>query len=75
MHTRLLALGFLAGAASRGRGPVRLGPVLRAMASAWQTRRMLAAMDDRALRDIGISRSEALREAERWPWDLGPRGT
>lgn len=40
-----------------------------------ETRRDLAEMDDRMLRDIGISRAEALHEADRAPWDLatGPR--
>lgn len=35
-----------------------------------QTRRQLAAMDDRMLSDIGISRLDALAEAGRAPWDL-----
>lgn len=50
----------------------RLG--LRAMLRALQTRRELAGMDDRMLRDLGINRLEALREANRAPWDLRPRG-
>ena len=41
---------------------------LRAM----ETRRSLAQMDDRMLKDIGLTRSEALEEAGRAPWDLGP---
>lgn len=48
-------------------------PGLRAMLQAIRTRRQLAGMDDRMLRDIGISRVDALREAERLPWDLTPR--
>jgi uncharacterized protein YjiS (DUF1127 family) len=48
-------------------------PGLRAMLRAVRTRRQLAEMDDRMLRDIGISRLDALREAERAPWDLTPR--
>jgi uncharacterized protein YjiS (DUF1127 family) len=35
------------------------------------TRRQLAQMDDRMLKDIGITRSEALIESGRAPWDLG----
>jgi uncharacterized protein YjiS (DUF1127 family) len=31
-------------------------------------------MDDRMLKDIGLTRSDALEEAARKPWDLGPRG-
>jgi len=38
------------------------------------TRRQLREMDDRMLSDIGITRAEALAEAERAPWDTGPRG-
>ncbi|MCO6419952.1 DUF1127 domain-containing protein [Siccirubricoccus sp. KC 17139] len=45
----------------------------RAMWRAIATRRQLAEMDDRMLRDIGISRADALHEAERAPWDLGRR--
>ncbi len=46
----------------------RLHLVLRTV----RTRRLLARLDDRALRDIGLSRAEALAEAGRAPWDLGP---
>ena len=51
-------------------------PRLREMLRAIATRRQLAEMDDRMLRDIGISHVDALREAERLPWDLArhPRG-
>ena len=35
----------------------------------WRQRRRLAELDDAALRDIGISRADALREAARKPWD------
>ena len=48
-------------------------PSLGAMLRAITTRRHLAEMDDRMLKDIGISRVDALREAERLPWDLGRR--
>lgn len=37
------------------------------------TRRRLAEMDDRMLKDIGITRAEAMEEARRAPWDFGPR--
>ncbi|MGX9967024.1 DUF1127 domain-containing protein [Roseomonas sp. F4] len=46
---------------------------LVAMVNAIATRRHLAVMDDRMLKDIGISRSEALYESSRAPWDIGPR--
>ena len=45
-------------------------PQPREMLRAIATRRQLAEMDDRMLRDIGISRVDALAEAERAPWDL-----
>ena len=38
-----------------------------------QTRRLLTAMDDRMLADIGIGRGDALMEASRAPWDIGRR--
>ena len=46
---------------------------LAAMRRARRTRRLLAEMDDRLLSDIGIGRGEALTEASRAPWDIGPR--
>lgn len=46
---------------------------LAAMLRAIETRRHLQEMDDRMLKDVGISRLDALREADRAPWDLGPR--
>jgi len=47
-----------------------LGQSMRAIA----TRRQLAQMEDRMLKDIGISRTDALEEARRAPWDIGPKG-
>jgi len=50
--------------------------LLRWLHLAWQmhrTRRDLARLDDRMLRDIGVSRAEALAETERSAWDLTPR--
>ena len=47
----------------------RLGEMFRAMV----TRRQLREMDDRMLADIGITRAEALAEADRAPWDVEPR--
>jgi uncharacterized protein YjiS (DUF1127 family) len=45
---------------------------LARMVEAVETRRMLAGLDDRMLADIGLSRADALREAERRPWDVAP---
>src|SRR5947207_9263817 len=62
-------------------GPAREG--LNRRANAWWlvlshsyratvSRRELAALDDRLLADIGVSQADALAEAGRAPWDLGP---
>lgn len=37
-----------------------------------ETRRELGTLNPRLLADIGITRAEAVREAERWPWDVEP---
>lgn len=61
--------------ASRGRVEEQyLGSWLAWLATAMRTigtRRYLAEMDSRMLQDIGVTRSEALVEASRAPWDLG----
>ena len=48
-------------------------PGLAAMLHAAATRRQLARLDERMLKDIGLSRADALAEAGRAPWDLEPR--
>jgi uncharacterized protein YjiS (DUF1127 family) len=40
---------------------------VRAAVARWQQRRLLEELDARMLRDIGVSRSEALAEANK-PW-------
>ncbi len=40
------------------------------MRRAAETRRELGTLNPRLLADIGVTRAEASREAERWPWDL-----
>lgn len=37
-----------------------------------ESRRYLEEMDDRMLRDIGLTRGAAIEEARRAPWDLAP---
>ena len=37
---------------------------------AWRSRRALAALEDTALRDIGLTRDEAQAEANRPIWDV-----
>ncbi|MCC7281982.1 MAG: DUF1127 domain-containing protein [Acetobacteraceae bacterium] len=39
------------------------------------TRRELLEMDQRMLADIGITHSQAVSEARRMPWDIGPTPT
>ena len=56
-------------------GPSRLGRGgwrrwLRAAATRWRERGLLEQLDDRMLRDIGISRSQALAEARKPFWRL-----
>jgi uncharacterized protein YjiS (DUF1127 family) len=45
---------------------------LRRALQAIESRHHLTEMDRRMLADIGLSRSEALEEARRAPWDLAP---
>jgi uncharacterized protein YjiS (DUF1127 family) len=46
------------------------GPVtrIRAALRRWRQRRLLESLDDRMLRDLGISRSQALAEASKPCW-------
>jgi uncharacterized protein YjiS (DUF1127 family) len=41
---------------------------MRSVAARWRERRILEALSDRELRDIGVSRSEALAEAAKPFW-------
>jgi uncharacterized protein YjiS (DUF1127 family) len=50
--------------------------LVRMAKQAWRnavTRRELVGLDDRMLADIGLARGQALREADRFPWDNWPR--
>ena len=46
--------------------------LLRRWASLRRERRALAALDDRLLDDVGITRAQADREAGRPPWNAPP---
>ena len=43
---------------------------LAAAHAVWRQRRALSRLDDAALKDIGVSRGEAHREARRPAWDV-----
>ena len=42
---------------------------LRHLYNVWRSRRALAALDEAALKDVGLTRDEAQREATRPFWD------
>lgn len=63
------ASGVPASAAKHGGWLAWLARCLEAI----ETRRHLREMDDRMLKDIGISRMDARIEAGRAPWDVAPR--
>ncbi|MFT8246748.1 DUF1127 domain-containing protein [Roseomonas sp. BN140053] len=66
------ALGAHAPAGRGKRATAWWGIIVRSL-QAIESRRLLAQMDDRMLSDVGMSRSDALREAARAPWDVGPQ--
>ena len=49
---------------------VRSSASLRKIYNVWRSRRALAALDDAALQDVGLSRVEAQSEANRPFWDV-----
>ena len=63
------AQGMSAARAKRGGWLAWLARCLRTI----ETRRHLAEMDDRMLKDIGVTRLDALTESHRAPWDQMPR--
>ena len=63
------AQGISAAQAKRGGWLVWLARCIRTI----ETRRHLAEMDDRMLKDIGVTRLDALKESHRAPWDIHPR--
>lgn len=68
LHTSTLALGRV-----QRRGGQGLFSRLAGMIEVSRQRRQLAALDDALLRDIGLTREEALREASRPGYDDGRR--
>jgi uncharacterized protein YjiS (DUF1127 family) len=65
----------------RGRpvGVARLAPFMRILSrlslahSVYRERQALLSLDERGLRDIGVSRADAVREASRALWDIPER--
>lgn len=51
---------------------VSLWTVMRRMWVAMTTRRELAALDERMLHDLGLSKADVSREVGRAPWDITP---
>lgn len=63
-HLPALPLAFL-----RAGSLARLSNRLLAASALRRSRHSLRHLDDHLLRDIGLTRAEALSEAERAPWD------
>jgi len=66
LHTATLATRRVS---SAGSAP-RLLSLVRSALAAHRQRQFLARLDDRTLADIGLTRDEALTEAERPMWDI-----
>jgi uncharacterized protein YjiS (DUF1127 family) len=64
-------LAIASGSRVRAREAMRM---LRHWYDIARERRALATLDERALKDIGVSRADALEEASRPFWDDIPRG-
>jgi uncharacterized protein YjiS (DUF1127 family) len=70
MFSLLGHAGFAARRAARTVSlPVRLMDLFALWAARAHERRMLAALDERALHDLGLSRAEAEREAGKAFWE------
>ncbi len=58
---------------ARGTRPVGWMATLRQMLRMIETRQHLAELDERLLRDIGMTKAEATHESRRPAWDHGRR--
>lgn len=63
-------LDFARASVGLGRRLIRLGAYLLLAFDVARERRSLQRMDARTLKDIGLSRADALREADRGFWDV-----
>ena len=66
----LTALSARPTLAPLARGAVKLAVVVMTWDEAYRTRQQLKQMTDEQLRDIGITRAEAMREASRGFWHV-----
>jgi uncharacterized protein YjiS (DUF1127 family) len=64
----------LRSARTRAPGAMGWSDFLGRLIQVFETRLQLQELDAHMLRDIGVTRHEALREAARAPWDIGPDG-
>lgn len=71
LDTSALVLSATADTEKSAAFPINVTLWLRSMAK-WRTnrriRRHLATLPDHLLRDVGLTREQAIREAERWFW-------
>ncbi|MBC9179019.1 DUF1127 domain-containing protein [Pseudoroseomonas ludipueritiae] len=54
--------------------PLGWSALIRRVVTVVETRVQLQELDERMLRDIGLTRRDALTEAARAPWDVDPGG-
>jgi uncharacterized protein YjiS (DUF1127 family) len=59
--------------ATSGRGPAVILAWLRLCLARRSQRIVLGELTDDRLRDLGLTRADAAREASRWPWEGTPR--
>jgi uncharacterized protein YjiS (DUF1127 family) len=69
MSTNSHALPLASSLLRLGRGLVRLPARIRVAADVARSRRRLHLLDDHLLRDVGLTRTEAMSEAARSAWD------
>ncbi len=63
-------MAYITTQTARYPSPLRRRVGLWSILSLWRSRRHLESLDDRALKDIGLTRAEAASEATRPIWDV-----